>query len=757
MKVLRKMMIFLLKNYKFDIKLFFLEIYKYLTRMKIFVIIFFIIFLSSENRFVNAQNSATERPKVGLILSGGGAKGLAHVGVLKVLEEAGIRPDYIGGTSMGSIVGGLYAIGYSVDSLEEIAKNTNWEYYLTDEISRRNLTLEEKEDFDRFFISFPVKDNKIKIPSGVISGQNIENLFNELCVPVYDTRDFNDFQIPFLCIATDIETGEEVLFNKGYLPKAMRASMSIPSIFNPIEIDGKLLVDGGVVNNFPVARVKDMGADILIGVDVGFQYYKKDELNSLFRIIEQSIFFYGEKLNEYNESLCDFLIEPELSEFNASSFNNADTIIARGEKIARTRFAEFKALADSLRSYDKNYGPKQKLPSVDSLKIMEIRIHGLQKVSGTLVNGKLQLEIFDKVTIDDITHAIERLYSSLYFDKIDYEIEKLPTGIRLIINVQEKKGGQFRAGMHYDTNYKSAILLNTTFRNILLDGSKLTANFALGENPYFKLSFFKNNGWRPGFGINFESNKFDVFLYENENKISSLAYAESKTQIFTQSIFWNSYAIGAGIELEASRLKPKIDPLLGIDKSFSSYLNYYGFLKMDTYDNFAFPKKGIKLNAQLKLVTEDDLPPIAFLVGQFSQAYKVSNKITYISDIYIGTVEGDTIPYQYNFYTGGLSPLLRNGILPFVGMEFMEKVSTNSMVLQGTFQFEPIPDFYFSMKASVGNLKDSFNDLFTADEILAGYGATISYDSFIGPLEFSLMKSANRSGMIGFVNIGFWF
>jgi NTE family protein len=204
MKVLRKMMIFLLKNYKFDIKLIFLEIYKYLTRMKIFVIIFFIIFLSSENRFVNAQNSATERPKVGLILSGGGAKGLAHVGVLKVLEEAGIRPDYIGGTSMGSIVGGLYAIGYSVDSLEEIAKNTNWEYYLTDEISRRNLTLEEKEDFDRFFISFPVKDNKIKIPSGVISGQNIENLFNELCVPVYDTRDFNDFQIPFLCIATDI-------------------------------------------------------------------------------------------------------------------------------------------------------------------------------------------------------------------------------------------------------------------------------------------------------------------------------------------------------------------------------------------------------------------------------------------------------------------------------------------------------------------------------------------------------------------------
>jgi NTE family protein len=725
--------------------------------MKFLCITSLFLFLFAHYSPVKAQNSGAERPKVGLILSGGGAKGLAHVGVLKVLEEAGIRPDYIGGTSMGSIVGGLYAIGYSVDDLENIAKNTNWEYYLTDEISRRNLTIEEKEDYDRFFISFPVKDNKIKIPSGVINGQNIENLFNKLCAPVYNTRDFNDFQIPFLCIATDMETGEEVLFNKGYLPRALRASMSIPSIFNPIEIDDKLLVDGGVVNNFPVARVKDMGADILIGVDVGFQYYKKDQLNSLFRIIEQSVFFYGEKLNGYNEGLCDILIKPDLTGFTASSFNDADTILARGEKIARAHFAEFKALADSLRSYDKNYGPKQFLPFVDSFQIMEIRIRGLEKVSGTLVNGKLQLEVFDKVTSDDINHAIERLYSSLYFDKIDYEIEELPMGIRLIINVEEKKGGQFRAGMHYDTNYKSAILLNTTFRNILLDGSKLTANIALGENPYVQLSFFKNNGWRPGFGINFESNKFDVFLYENGNKISSLAYAESKTQIFTQSIFWNSYTIGAGLEFEASRLKPKIDPLLGFDKTFSSFFNYYGFLEMDTYDNISFPKKGIKLNTQLKLVTGADINPTAFLVGRFSQAFKISNKITYINDIYGGAVEGDSIPYQYYFYTGGLSPLLKNGIIPFVGMEFMERESTNALILQGTLQFEPIPDFYFSLKASFGNLKDSFNDLFTTNEILAGYGATLSYDSFIGPIEFNLMKSANRAGMIGFVNIGFWF
>ncbi len=241
-----------------------------------------------------------------MILSGGSAKGLAHIGVLKVLEEAGIRPDYIGGTSMGGIVGGLYAIGYSADSLEKIVKNADWGYLLGDQVSRRSLTLEEKEDKDRFVISFPIKGNKIKIPSGVINGENIEELLNTLCAPVYDIRDFENFPIPFLCVATNIETGKEVDFTSGYLPLVLRATMSIPSIFNPIEIQNDLLVDGGLVNNFPVARVKDMGADILIGVNVGFQYYKKNQLNSILRIIEQSIFFYGEALNRYNMELCDY-------------------------------------------------------------------------------------------------------------------------------------------------------------------------------------------------------------------------------------------------------------------------------------------------------------------------------------------------------------------------------------------------------------------------------------------------------------------
>ncbi|MCK4748774.1 MAG: patatin-like phospholipase family protein, partial [Bacteroidales bacterium] len=200
---------------------------KYLPHLAVlFLLILLVIPLA-------AQQVKGERPKVGVILSGGGAKGIAHVGVLKVLEEAGLNIDYIGGTSMGSIVSGLYAIGYDTDSLHNLVVTLDWDRLLTDEISRRGLSIEEKPDHDRFFVSFPLRERKVKLPAGVVTGQNIENLFAELCAHINDTRNFNKFQIPYLCIATDVETGEEKVFREGNLAACMRASMAIPTVFSP--------------------------------------------------------------------------------------------------------------------------------------------------------------------------------------------------------------------------------------------------------------------------------------------------------------------------------------------------------------------------------------------------------------------------------------------------------------------------------------------------------------------------------------------
>ncbi len=717
----------------------------------------FLVCFITQNSFCQSDN--TERPKIGVVLSGGGAKGLAHIGFLKVMEEAGIRPDYIGGTSMGSIIGGLYAIGYSADSLEKIAKGMRWNYYLTDDIPRRYITLEEKADNDRFLLSFPIEERRIVIPSGIVNGQNIENILNVLCAPVHDVRNFNDLQIPYLCVATNIETGEEVVFREGSLPEAMRASMGIPSVFYPIEISGKLLVDGGVVNNFPVNHVKDMGADIIIGVDVGFQFHTKEDLNSIIRIIEQTTLFLGHSLNEINKSHCNILITPEIKDYSASSFNATDTLIALGEIAARQKFTEMKELAETLRKYDNTYSPSQNLPILDSILIKEIKIKGLNKVSSKLVSGKLQLEPMQKYSPEEIGTAVERTYSSLYFEKISWQLEVPESGgTRIIINATEAKGGLFRAGLHYDTNYKAALLLNTTFRNVLLDGSKFSTNLSLGENPFLNINYFKNNGWKPGFGLNAEVNNFDVFAYNNEGrKISNLSYTEGSIQLYTQSIIRNSHAIGFGTEMERTILKPRIDPGFNFDQSRQTFLSYYGFVELDSYDNAYFPKRGVKMNTEFRIITHKNQHPVLFFSGRTSKVMRLSPRGSLLLHAYGGFAHGDSIPYQYYFYTGGLNPVRRNGMIPFVGLDFMERAEKNALVLRADLQIELFKNLYITAKANVGNLKSDFTELFTYNKMIGGFGLTFSYDSWIGPIEYTLMKSINKTRVLSFINIGYWF
>ncbi len=704
------------------------------------------------------QSNPTVKPKIGLVLSGGGAKGLAHIGVLKVLEEAGIHPDYIGGTSMGGIIGGLYAIGYSADSLDRLGRTTPWNYYLGDEIQRRNITIEEKEDLDRFVLSFPIKENKILIPSGVINGQNIENLLNKLCAPVYTIREFSEFKIPFICIATNIVTGKEVVLNSGYLPTALRSTMSIPSVFSPVDYNDQLLVDGGLVDNLPALRVKDMGADIIIGVDVGFHSYSKEELQSLLRIMEQSLFFYGEELNIKNKAICDILIIPELQKYNASSFNAADSIINIGERAARKIMPRLKALADSIRRlYPENISDQQ-TPSLDSIQLIDIIYNGLEKVSPKLVSGKLQISVMQKVTPADIEKAISRIYSSLYFENVTYEIQKIEKGTRLIINLKENKGGLFRVGIHYDSNNKSAILLNTTFRNILLNGSKLSINAALGDNPYFRTSLFKNNGWKPGYGVNFETNVNQMFLYKDSKKVSAINYSETKLQLFTQSIIQNSYSLGAGVEFENSFIKPIIDPVLGIAKYRNSFINYYGFLTIDSYDNAFYPSKGIKLNSELKLITSaKNYSPVAFLAAQFSFANKIFDRVNIIGHLSGGAVNGDSIPSQYMFYTGGIVENIRIGLMPFVGLDYMERSNRSALISGIDLQLRFWKNIYIILKANAGNLANHFTQLLQLDQVISGYGITLGYNSLIGPIELTTSMSGNQPRIHSFVRIGFYF
>ena len=231
------------------------------------------------------KSTAQDKPKIGLVLSGGGAKGLAHIGILKSLEEAGITPDYITGTSMGSIMGGLYAIGYSADEIKQIVLEADWDQLLSNKSSLDEVVFEEKDYYNRYINELNFSGFKLELPKGLIEGQKLSNLLSKLTRPVHNIEDFSQLPIPYACVAVDIETGLSVVLNKGSLARSMRASMAIPSVFTPVEIDDKLLVDGGIVRNFPVEENLEMGADYIIGVFVGNQPLKKEEIKLHVRLL----------------------------------------------------------------------------------------------------------------------------------------------------------------------------------------------------------------------------------------------------------------------------------------------------------------------------------------------------------------------------------------------------------------------------------------------------------------------------------------
>ncbi len=720
----------------------------------------FVYFLFSNSLF-SQQNSQNTRPKVGLVLSGGGAKGFAHIGVIKVLEEAGIPIDFIGGTSMGSIVGAMYAIGYDAITIEKIVLEQNWDELLSDKIPRSILSIQEKEQDSKFFFSFPIRNRKVQLPEGIMSGYQIYKMLSRFAIPVRLQRDFNKFSTPFLCVASDIETGKSVTLSNGYLPDALRASMSIPSAFMPFEINNKLLVDGGLVNNLPVEEVKLMGADIIIAVDVQDPFYTKEELNSITRILQQAGKFLRAPSNIKNRQMTDILINPDIKKFSVSSFRHADSIIASGETATRLLLPDILKLTGVS-------SPTKKISVIpnaktDSVQIDFINILDLHHVSMGLAYGKLNITTPQKISYATIEESIDRLFGSQYFEQVRYRIDSLAEGNILIVTVKEKTTNMFRVGLHYDTDQDAAILLNTTFRNIYKNGSTLWFEARLSQSPRFAASFFVDKGWKPGLSLDFQINNMEVVQDSAEINIASYNYSEMYLNCGFQSFLFSSFGFGAGVQGEMSSIRNKISPI-ALDKVDYRFLNYYGFLKMDTYDRTVYPRKGIQFFAEGKIITEkgdykeiDSIRPNIFLSARFNMAWKWNEKLSLITQIYGGTVLGKNIPLPYSFYLGGVSNHVWKGIFPFIGLNRMEVTGTSCLVARLDAQYELFNDNFITLKLNTGKATTAQYNLLNTDNLLTGYGLSYGYNSLVGPIELTIMSSNDRKKVMFYLNLGFWF
>ncbi|MGD0341275.1 MAG: patatin-like phospholipase family protein, partial [Bacteroidales bacterium] len=395
-----------------------------------------------------AQDSR-KRPKVGLVLSGGGSHGIAHIGVLKVMEEAGLRPDIITGTSMGSIIGGYYAMGYTADSLQKILKSMNWDLLLSNKIPQNKIKFSEKKYFDNSVMSLPLSSRKVKLPSGLISGQQLENSLNFYAWPAADIKEFSKLPIPFMCVGTDLLTVRKVDLSSGYLADAMRASSAIPTVFAPIKIDTALLSDGGFIDNFPAEEAKNMGADLLIGSYVGFHAYDENELQSITGIIKQIVSSRSVEDFGKQKKFLNILIMPVIKKISSMDFNPVDSLVEIGYKAALPYKEYLRKLADSLDTF----GKQKSLPNILNKRYYsfdKIEILGNSIIPDRQVLGVLDIAPGEKVDQSKLYDKIELIYGMNWFDKVKYRIEPRNDSLILVIDCTEKPKTMFYGSVHYD-------------------------------------------------------------------------------------------------------------------------------------------------------------------------------------------------------------------------------------------------------------------------------------------------------------------
>ena len=354
--------------------------------------------------------------KVGLVLSGGGAKGFAHIGVLKVLEDAGIRVDYIAGTSMGAIIGGLYASGYNATELDSVLKAYDLGNLVNDDLPREVSSFYQKENDGKYAVSLPLVKRKIELPSAVSKGQKAFNIFSQLTEHVHEIDDFSQLPIPFFCIATNLENGDEVILDKGFLPEAIRASGSFPGLLTPVNIDGKVLVDGGIVDNFPVEKMKEKGVDYIIGVNVSGGLKDIENLRTLPEILTQIIGFQMYKQWDEKVKLSDVYINPDLEEFTTFSWDDEAEIINRGEVAAAKVKEQLLKIASQQQSVAKR--SIKSYPKKNELRIVKIEIKGNRNFTDKYCIKKLGIEEGETISHKDFMSGIDVLTATNNFESI---------------------------------------------------------------------------------------------------------------------------------------------------------------------------------------------------------------------------------------------------------------------------------------------------------------------------------------------------
>jgi NTE family protein len=740
-----------------------------------------LLFISQFN--VNAQN-VQQRPRIGLVLSGGGAHGIAHIGVIKVMEEAGLRPDFITGVSMGSIIGGLYSLGYSADSLQKILKSINWKLILSNKIPENKVIYLEKEHFSNSAISLPLSFRKVILPSGLINGQQAENMLSFYAWPAADINDFSKLPIPFLCVATDIINYKIVDLKTGYLPDAIRASFSVPSIFTPLKIDSLLLLDGGLIRNFAASEVKDMGADIIIGSYVGFNGYKADKLQTVSGIMEQIAMFRSLTDFESQKKFVNVLIKPNTEKLSIFQFDNVDSLIQRGYDAALPYKEYFRKLADSLNKI----GAQKPIKSILDKKtytFSQIEITGNRSYSYEQILGVLDIRPEQKVDKEMLTDKIELLYGKAWFDKVKYRVINRNDSLTLNIECIEKPAAMLYGSVHYDNTLQSGLIFEMSVKNLLTQRSVINLGSRIGQYYRVDLNYLQFIDRNQIFGLSANLSSDNVLLPLLELRGEK---GEVISRNFTPGFSINK-RIGLNNLMSLSANYENLNLVLHYIsnvhlKNFSyNYITASYDYQINSLDNKHFPHKGTILDMSAgtsKLQSAEiktDSSKIEFSLhnhGEFSfnRFYTIhgsvdhyftspGSKLTFLfgGDILLIT-RSDSVSAQNNFYLlGGVESVNKRSI-PMVGFQTNEIPVKKLVGFRTNLDIEVIENFHLTFMANIFAAQEANRN--SGFSLLTGIGVGAGYMSIIGPIKIGLMfgdykREQYFNKIKGYISIGYNF
>jgi NTE family protein len=706
-----------------------------------------------------ASTLPANRPRIGLALSGGGARGIAHIGVLKVLEEMRIPISCVTGTSMGAIVGGTFASGRSPEEMEKFVLGVDWDEVFRDKPPRNEIAVKRKiDDYKTLFApEFGVKSGGLVLPKGVLAGVSIESFFRELAAPSFGITDFRKLPIPFVAIATNIETGQAVVLDRGSLAEAMRASMSVPGAMSPVEIDGKLLVDGGIADNLPIDQARKLCADVIIAVNISTPPLTRAEITSALSVVGQLINFLGKQtVDEQLKSLTDkdVLITPDLGDISATKFDRSPDAIRIGEQATR-------ALADKLRRY--SLPPEQyaalRATQVSQARALgtvdEIRIEGLQKTNPAVVRGLIQSKPGEPLSEEKASADLRRIFGTGDYESINARIIGGDGSPRVaIIEPKEKSWGpdylRFGVGLasdfQGDSQFNALVQYRKTWLNSL--GAEWTTQLQIGQDTHlateFRQPFTEDGNWfiAPNGVIGRQTRP----VFVDGNKVAEYNISSGGGELDFGRVFgtWGELRVGpvwskvyARVETGSPLLPTVREPTAGLRAT----------LFVDQTDRAWYPSSGYALtgSAYAAMTSFGSAHNYDRLEGRARGIWSWDSN-TFNLAVSGGTALGTDMPAYDSFTLGGPLRLSGYQIDEFAGRDY---AFGRLMYYRRIF---PLPDIlgsgaFLGGSAEVGRMTNRFINSPTSQGTLWSTSVFLGADTFLGPayLGFGYAGSGNWS------------